>query len=211
MYVDYLLTGAPEDDSALQLKEDLRSLLSKGGFELTKWASNSQKVMEATPVHERAPSLVPNSESENVSGVLKVLGTSWNMCDDVLLLTSGSSITAEEDPMTKRSLISLYSRIFDPMGLLTPFLVTPKLLFQELWARSLDWDDPLDMDITQVWRAWKHELPLVDQIEIPRCLLHGLCLLPKWKSMDLRTAAKKPMVQPSISVLKTRTKPECPI
>jgi len=35
MYVDDLLTGAPEDDSALQLKEDLRSLLSKGGFELT--------------------------------------------------------------------------------------------------------------------------------------------------------------------------------
>jgi len=76
MYVDDLLTGAPEDDSALQLKEDLRSLLSKGGFELTKWASNSQKVMEGTPVHERAPSLVPNPESENVSGVLRVLGTS---------------------------------------------------------------------------------------------------------------------------------------
>lgn len=113
--------------------------------------------------------------------------------------------------MTKRSLISLYSRIFDPMGLLTPFLVTPKLLFRELWARSLDWDDPLDVDISQVWRAWKQELHLVDRIEIPRCLLHGLSSVAKVKSMDLRTAAKKPMVQPSISVPKTRTKTECPI
>ena len=79
-----------------------------------------------------------------------MLGTSWNTCDDVLSLTSRSSVAAEEDPMTKRSLISLYSRIFDPMGLLKPYLVTPKLLFQELWARSLDWDDPLDVDIAHV-------------------------------------------------------------
>ena len=100
--------------------------------------------METTPPDERAPCLVPNPESEKVSGALKVLGTSWNTHDDVLILTSGSSIAAEDDPMTKRSLISLYSRIFDPMSLLAPFLVTPKLLFQELWARDLDWDDPLD-------------------------------------------------------------------
>ena len=163
MYVDDPLTGAPEDDGKLQLKEDLHSLLAKGGFELTKLASNSQRVTKTTPPHERAPCLVPNPESEKVSGALKVLGTSWNTHDDVLILTSGSSIAAEDDPMTKRSLISLYSRIFDPMGLLTPFLVTPKLLFQELWARDLDWDDPLDADIAQACRTWKQELPSVDQ------------------------------------------------
>ena len=78
--------------------------------------------------------------------------------------------------MTKRSLISLYAKVFDPMGLLTPFLLTPKLLFQELWARDIDWDDPLDIDIANAWMAWKQELPSVDQIEVPRCLLRGLNL-----------------------------------
>ena len=75
------------------------------------------------------------------------MGTSWNTKDDVLMFTNASSILTEKDPKTKRSLISLYSRVFDLMGLLTPFLMTPKLLFQELWARSLDWDRPLDLDI----------------------------------------------------------------
>ena len=148
MYVDDLLTGALEDESALQLKEDLQSLFSKGGFELTKWAPNSQKSMESMPLHERAPSLVPSLESEKMSGVLEVLGTSWNTHEDVLILSSGSEIAKEDDPTTKRSLISLYA-----MGLLTPFLLTPKLLFQELWARDLNWDDPLDVDIAQAWGA----------------------------------------------------------
>ncbi|KAL9978335.1 hypothetical protein ACROYT_G015836 [Oculina patagonica] len=140
MYVDDVLSGAPDDDSALQLKDELCDLLSKGGFQLTKWASNSQKVMETTPLHERAPTLVPTTEPENMSDSLKALGTSWNTQDDVLMFTNGSSILTEEDPQTKRSLISLYSRVFDPMGLLTPFLMIPKLLFHELWTRGLDWD-----------------------------------------------------------------------
>ena len=105
-----------------------------------------------------------------------MLGTSWNTAEDVLILSSGLKITTEDDPMTKRSLISLYAKVFDPMGLLTPFLLTPKLLFQELWARDIDWDDPLDIDIANAWMAWKQELPSVDQIEVPRCLLRGLNL-----------------------------------
>ena len=138
MYVDDILTGAPDDDHAARLKVDLCSLLLKGGFPLTKWASNSEKVMEATPLQERAPILIPTIDPEKMSDSLKALGTSWNTQDDVFMFTNVSSILTEVDPKTKRSLISLYSRAFDPMGLLAPFLMTPKLLFQEVWARGLD-------------------------------------------------------------------------
>ena len=60
------------------------------------------------------------------------------------MFSDASSILTEKDPKTKRSLISLYSRVFDPMGLLTPFLMILKLQFQELWTRGLDWDQPLE-------------------------------------------------------------------
>ena len=43
MYVDDVLAGAPEDDRAVKLRNELCNLLSKGGFQLTKWASNSRK------------------------------------------------------------------------------------------------------------------------------------------------------------------------
>ena len=41
------------------------------------------------------------------------------------------------------------------MGLLTPFLTIPKLLFQELWSRGLDWDQPPDSDVANSWEIWK--------------------------------------------------------
>ena len=94
------------------------------------------------------------------------------------MFTNGSSISTE-DPKTKRSLIRLYLKVFDPMGLLTPFLMIPKLLFQELWTRGLDWDQSLDSDIAESWEIWKHELANVDQIKVLWWLLRNLSSVDK--------------------------------
>ena len=46
MYVDDVLTGAPEDESAVNLRDERFNLLSKGGFQSTKWASNSRTIID---------------------------------------------------------------------------------------------------------------------------------------------------------------------
>ena len=125
------------------------------------------------------------------------------------MFTNGSSISTE-DPKTKRSLIRLYLKVFDPMGLLTPFLMIPKLLFQELWTRGLDWDQSLDSDIAESWEIWKHELANVDQIKVPRWLLRNYLQLTKVNSMDLVMPAKELMVQRSTFVLRTEMATEYP-
>ena len=107
------------------------------------------------------------------------------------MFTNVSSILAEVDPKTKRSLISLYSRAFDPLGLLAPFLISPKLLFQELWAQGLDWDQPLDSDIAEVWETWKQELTDVSHIKVPRWLLRGLTSVDKVELYGFGDASQK--------------------
>ena len=92
MYVDDVLTGAPEDESAVNLRDELCNLLPKGGFQLKKWDSNSRKIMETRPLRNRAPTLVPTTEPEKMSDSLKALGTSRNTKGDVLMFTSASSI-----------------------------------------------------------------------------------------------------------------------
>lgn len=77
------------------------------------------------------------------------------------------------------------------MGLLTPFLMIPKLLFQELWARGLDWDQPLDLDIENSWDTWKKELANIDQIRVPRCLLRNLSSVDKIELHGLGDASKR--------------------
>jgi hypothetical protein len=42
---------------------------------------------------------------------------------------------------TKRNVLSELSRIFDPLGIISPVLVSMKLLFQELCSENYDWDD----------------------------------------------------------------------
>ena len=149
MYVDDVLSGSPSDEEALQLKKDMTKLMKAGDFELTKWASNSAYVMENIPPSEIDPNLVitsKTSDPEKWSNLLKALGVSWHTLKNVFLFLNGAQILERADPLTKRSLISLYASVFDPMGLVALFLMRPTLLFQEFWARATDWDDPLDDD-----------------------------------------------------------------
>ena len=71
-------------------------------------------------------------------------------------------------------LLSLTPKVFDPMGLLAPFIIRAKIQFQELWSRGLQWDDKLPDDILDQWRAWKAELIYLDEVRIPRYLPLGL-------------------------------------
>ena len=53
-YVDHCLKSSPTVSSAIPLVKDLRELLMKGGFHLTKWTSNSRELLASIPKDERA-------------------------------------------------------------------------------------------------------------------------------------------------------------
>lgn len=53
----------------------------------------------------------------------------------------------------KRSLLSIESRILDPMGLLALFTAKAKILFQDLWQRGLEGEDQLGEDVAAQWRS----------------------------------------------------------
>ena len=70
-------------------------------------------------------------------------------------------------------MLSDASKLFDPMGLLSPYTIRSKMLFQQLWNRGLQWDEQLPEDILQQWNAWKTELPKINEISIPRCFMQN--------------------------------------
>ena len=139
--------------------------MTAAAFNLTKWASNSKLVMDGIDPDKRATSLLVKCDSR---GSLKTLGVSWDLIPDCFRFLAPTESVSSHDPMTKRSLLSLASRMFDPMGLISPFTVRAKVLFQELWRRGLEWDDPLDSDIEQEWSSWKSELLQLKDVTIPR-------------------------------------------
>ena len=55
-YVDDCLKSVESAKNAVEFMHQLTSILSKGGFRLTKWLSNSSEVLNCIPRVERAPS-----------------------------------------------------------------------------------------------------------------------------------------------------------
>ena len=53
-YMDDALKSVESEDKAIRLANQLRELMSRGGFNLTKWLSNSRKVIESLPEDSRA-------------------------------------------------------------------------------------------------------------------------------------------------------------
>ena len=75
-----------------------------------------------------------------------VLGLKWDTESDQLAVV----IPEFSCPSTKSGLPSAVAKPFDPLGLLTPWLIGGKALFQHTWKSmpNAKWDDPLD-GITQ--------------------------------------------------------------
>ncbi|XP_025412432.1 uncharacterized protein LOC112684914 [Sipha flava] len=69
---------------------------------------------------------------------------------------------------TKRGVLSLVARIFDPLGLFGPIIFRAKSIMQQTWVRGLAWDDPLPEDIHQDWSNFVSELSHITSVKVPR-------------------------------------------
>lgn len=168
MYVDNCLSVADDVEAMVKLQQSLDKMTKRGGFNLTKWASNSREVLSHIQEQEQAESSTLGFNASERSKHWECVG----IHSDCFLFSVPPSMLAVSDPNTKRSLLSIASRVFDPMGLITPFTIRAKMLFQGLWQRRLHWEDPFDEDIAHQWRSWKSELSQLSCITIP-CYFMG--------------------------------------
>ncbi|GIY14559.1 reverse transcriptase [Caerostris darwini] len=70
---------------------------------------------------------------------------------------------------TKRSVLSMAAKVFDPVGFLSPFVARIKSLMQEIWERGLDWDSKLPEDLESKWKKWCVEIQVLGEMKIERC------------------------------------------
>ena len=72
-------------------------------------------------------------------------------------------------PATKRSVLQFSAKIFDPLGVLSPFTTQQKILFQRLCIQAVNWDDPLEDELLRKWNQLPRELLALSEVRIPRC------------------------------------------
>lgn len=168
-YMDDLLTGADSVEELLNIKSDVSFILEQGGFSLRKWSSNSFSVT--------ASDLDQNiSFGKDVSQ--STLGILWNSNQDCLRYSIKPFDI--DGVITKRSILSTASQIFDPLGLIAPVTTVAKLMMQSIWQLKLSWDESIPLDLQTRWINFRDHLQEISNISIPR---HTL--IPSRSSVEL--------------------------
>lgn len=145
-------------------------------MELVNIISNSPNVLRKLPQgYVKEKRLEPQSDDP----VEKILRMFWDTERDVFIYkTNRERIGAKMlDPKycpTKREILSAVMRIYDPLGLISCFVVRAKIMIQNTWRDGIKWDDKISKDSHADWIDWVNQLGRLENIEIPRCYL------PKW-------------------------------
>ena len=153
-YVDDLVSGADSEEEASSLLHEAQTVMSEAGMCLTKCVSNSPMVFDKA--HALAGSDAPES--------VKVLGVK---CPDEDAF-SFEGVELHDVVPTKRVLLSLIARFFDPLGFAIPYIMVAKCLFQEVWSLGLEWDEPLPVPCRDIFSAWCAGLEVLKQLKVPR-------------------------------------------
>jgi hypothetical protein len=159
-YVDDCLKFVGDDSQATVLASEL---LAKGGFRLTKWMSNSSKVVASLPESERAASV--NDLCFDKPSIEQALGVHWDIGRDEF----GFRIKVKDNPPPEEESfqLSVY-QVYDPLGFVCPFMLPTKIIMQDLCRKNLGWDDPILYKHLLRWKNWQ-EVPKIEQLRVPRC------------------------------------------
>ena len=161
-YMDDYLNSFPSKEKAIEITLRVIEKLKTGGFNLIKFLSNDRNVLKSLPNNSHSPKLL-DLDLDNMP-IERALGVLWDPNYDVLKV----KCVNKDVPFTKRGILSFTSSIFDPLGILAPAILFPKLLIQELWRKKIDWDDVIPNELLIRWTKWRSNLSKLSSIYIPR-------------------------------------------
>lgn len=170
-YVDDLIMSCDSEKDLRRETQEVIGLLARGKMRLVKERKN---IPYTRNMDEK---LFDFQESKPVLGIL------WETGSDQFRFRTEEEIN-DQTVWTKRGILSKISRIFDPLGLVTPITLVGKMLMQELWKSKIGWDEAVTGIIRTEWGNFLRELPAVNNIKVPRWIgrklgkgfqLHGFC------------------------------------
>ncbi len=142
-----------------------RQLCHAGGFNLHKFTCNNKAVLEQIPEEARAKEIQDIDLRFEPLPIERTLGVEWCLESDTFRFV----INLNDRPITRRSILSCISSLYDPLGLIAPFLLEGKRLLQITCKEGKDWDDPVSDTVKTQWETWKDDLLKLSSLEVPRC------------------------------------------
>ena len=71
--------------------------------------------------------------------VENALGVKWSLKTD----SFGFSVALKERPMSKRGILAIVGSVYDPFGLISPYVLVARQLLRELCRSKIGWDEDI--------------------------------------------------------------------
>ncbi|XP_062708969.1 uncharacterized protein LOC134288366 [Aedes albopictus] len=171
-YVDDYLDSFQTVQEAVEVVNEVKHVHSRGGFELRNFLSNSAEVL--TAIGAESGDTVKELALDRGENTESVLGMKWMPNLDCFTYTVNLRedlrfVLDDEHIPTKREILKVVMSLFDPLGLISFFLIPGKVIIQGIWASGLGWDDPISEPFVQQCRQWVDCFDQLDKLRIPRC------------------------------------------
>ena len=158
VYLDDVVSTSEDSVSCANVIKDIVTVLAKADLPMHKIIASDPSVTADLPEEMKAKDTKT-----------KVLGVGWDSLKDTISVNVNLDEIAKP-VLTKRGLLQQLARTFEPIGYLSAFLMTGKLLMAKTFQTPtpLGWDDPLPDDIRMPFLKFLAELKELKEFEVPR-------------------------------------------
>ncbi len=166
--VDDILDSADTVEEAAETLGHVREILGDVGMEVRKCMSNKPQVLKGLPKGARAEELLDLTAvctKDPQLKSLKTLGIRYDPKKDEFFFEMDKP---EETKWTKRKILRVFPRLYDPLGMLLPFSMTARGIFSSINKDKVGWDEELDSRKLKRWWKWLQELSQLKDIRVPR-------------------------------------------
>ena len=153
-YMDNFIYTSSSEDKLTYCYDQTKADLETGGFDLRDWVSNSKKVTDHIAEDDRCE-----------SGLTKVLGYNYDPQLDALTI---KNTKLDMEANTKRKVLSSFSAVFDPIGILSPLTVRGKFIMRQITEAKCSWDENLPEPIIREWRKLCEDFSTLESFSFPR-------------------------------------------
>lgn len=159
LYVDDSVWSEKILEELLKRKELYTKIFLEAGMNFREWTSNN----------ERARKMFGALENREPPLTEKVLGMKWDLEKDIISVNDDRLKEVLDGKLkTKRHLWKMVPSIYDPMGLLCPYVLRGKMIISEACEQVKGWDAPLPQVFIDRAKTWAAEFNKVGEISFNR-------------------------------------------
>ncbi|XP_067940381.1 uncharacterized protein [Watersipora subatra] len=166
-YVDDGIKSVDTVEEAANLVQNAIEICGRANLRLHKFLTNNREVLANIPASERVKEAQNLDLFRDKPPTGRTLGLEWSVENDTIQFQNSMKAM----PSTRRGILLVISQLYDPLGLLAPFILKGRQISQKACGEKGEWDAEVSPELKSDWENWKKELSRLESVKLERCVV----------------------------------------